>query len=122
MHWIDSLLFQLMLEGKISFAEVQYFFRMHVNEELEARNMAIVSLYTPPDLTLLAASYNTVWSCKYQGSQGFRVVDVKSILSVVAIIPYDHHALETSSYFVVEKFGLDMWYMGGSIEEDLEYP
>ncbi|KAH9162708.1 hypothetical protein EDB89DRAFT_1860572 [Lactarius sanguifluus] len=85
------------------------------------RALALVSLYSLPDSTLLRISMKTLWSCKYLGDGALKFVNVKAIQSVVAMIPHspsidgrpaeDHH-------FLVEKPGLDVALMSG-IEEDM---
>ena len=73
----------------------------------------MISLYTAPDSTLLARSHRSLWCCGYQAESELRVIRAKSILSVVAMVPHrDDH------FFVVEKLGLEVAYMGG-IEEDM---
>ena len=56
------------------------------------------------------------YSGKYQGDAGFVVLDAKDISSVVAMVPLDNE--DTGHYFVTEKLGLDVAFMGG-MEEDL---
>jgi hypothetical protein len=64
-------------------------------------------------------------SCVYEGDAYLQVIDIKSILSVVAMVP--HHPIAEDPldrYFVVEKPGLDVACLGGVIEvateEELE--
>ena len=81
----------------------------------------MISLFGPPDPTLLEASYSTLWSSKHQGDGGLRVVDVKSICSVVAMIPHKPiipGKVAEDRFFICEKPGLDIGYMGG-VEEQL---
>ncbi|KAH7905503.1 hypothetical protein BJ138DRAFT_1017616, partial [Hygrophoropsis aurantiaca] len=112
---------KLLRNGKIDFAEVQYYFRAKVDnpavdtelEDSETSTLALVSIYSPPDAAILESSYNTVWICRYQGNASLTVVDVKNITSVVAMVPAGDRENE---YFVVEKPGLEVAYMGG-IEE-----
>jgi hypothetical protein len=53
-----------------------------------------------------------VWLCQYQGPQAYTVVDVKMIISVVAMIP------QGDTFSMVEKIGLDVAEMGG-FQEDM---
>ena len=80
--------------------------------------LALVSLYGPPDQWLLEQSHHSLWSCK---PQGLAVVDVKSILSVVAMIPHSPsipgNAQVEERFFVVEKIGLEVANMGGFQEQ-----
>ena len=98
--------------NSFEFAEVQYFFRALIGTE--NRTLALVSVYSPPISELLISSHGTLWASRYQGSNMFRVIDVKSILSVVAMVPLD--AVE-GHFFVVEKLGLDVAFLGGGVVE-----
>jgi hypothetical protein len=108
----------------VEFAEVRFFFGALVKGE--RLTLALVSLYSPPNPALLSDSYNTLWSCQYHGSDSFQVVNVKQIVSVVAMVPLPAEVTESGdsgeedeeSYFVVEKPGLEIFYLGG-VEEDL---
>jgi hypothetical protein len=55
-------------------------------------------------------------ACHHQGDAGLRVVDVKSITSIVAMVPLG--PTDKNQYFVVEKLGLNVAHMGG-LDEDL---
>jgi len=82
--------------------------------------LALVSLYSRPCPTLLKLSVNTLWSCEYQGDSALRFVNVKSIQSVVAMIP--HAPLvdgrpASERFFLVEKPGFDVAVMAGVEEE-----
>jgi len=115
---IINKLTQLQVNGKLAFGEVRFYMRFLVNNEL--RPLALVSLYGPPDPHLLQTSSYMLWSCRSQGDTGLAVVDVKAIISVVAMIPHKPHILDRlpeDRYFVVEKPGLDIADMGGFQEE-----
>jgi hypothetical protein len=86
------------------------------------KTLALVSIYSPPNQALLDASSNTLWSCTHQGDVGLKVVDVKTISSVVAMIPHGANfpGDTTGHFFVVEKPGLDVAHMGGNDEEITE--
>ncbi|KAF8810988.1 hypothetical protein BYT27DRAFT_7253126 [Phlegmacium glaucopus] len=95
------------------FAEVLYYFRtlIHGVEKV----LAMVVFYSLPHRDLLDLSYNTLLSCTPE--MGRRVIDVKSIRSVVAMIPHHPFPGDTQKrYFVVEKPGLDVAWLGGSTE------
>jgi hypothetical protein len=85
--------------------------------------LALVSLYSKPDESLLSLSANTLWSCEYQGDGTLMFIDVKIIQSVVAMIP---HKVEipgfppSERFFLVEKPGLDVAVMAG-VEEGLSH-
>ncbi|KII89767.1 hypothetical protein PLICRDRAFT_564772 [Plicaturopsis crispa FD-325 SS-3] len=110
------------LQGALQpeFAEVLFFFEFRVGQE--ERQLALVSMFTPPDAALLEASVNTLWSCRHQGDLGLRVIDTKYILSVVAMVPHRIalHGVTQDRFFVAEKPGLDVAHMGGTEEEEEE--
>ncbi|KAF9020619.1 hypothetical protein BDZ89DRAFT_1072147 [Hymenopellis radicata] len=108
------------LNGQLEFAEVQYYFQYEVSQNDGYRPLAMVSLYSRPDIDLLRKSSNTLWSCTHQGDQGVCVVDVKSIEAVVGMIPHSTHFLTGAEnhVFVAEKPGLDVAEMGGAYEAD----
>jgi hypothetical protein len=82
--------------------------------------LAVVVPFGPPDQDLLKLSSYTVYSCQPQDA--VIVVDVKKILSVVAMLP--HQIGGEQRYFLVEKPGLDLADLGGFLEaeeaEDVE--
>jgi hypothetical protein len=83
--------------------------------------LALLSVYSPPDPGLFEASNGTVLSCTYHGDACLKVIDVSSIVSVVAMIPHNPFADGDTQeqYFVAEKPGLEATVLGG-IEEDQE--
>jgi hypothetical protein len=106
------------VNGEICIEEVYFFILFRVQEhELP---LALVSLYLRPCPVLLKLSVNTLWSCEYQGDSALIFIDVKSIQSVVAMIP---HALlvdrrqASKRFFLVEKPGFDVTVMTGVEEE-----
>ena len=64
---------------------------------------------------------NTLWSCNYLGDSALKFIDVKTIQSVVAMIPHsppiDGWQAE-DRFFLVEKPGFDVALMSGT-EEDM---
>jgi hypothetical protein len=75
----------------------------------------MISLYSHPHRELYEFSFHTLLSCAPTG--GIWVIDAKSILSVVAMVPhlpFPGDILER--YFVVEKPGLDVACLGGVVE------
>jgi hypothetical protein len=103
---------QLSIAGRQEFAEVQYYFQMIINNEV--RSLALVSIYSPPDWDILSESYNTLWACMYQGDEGLKVVDVKSITAFILMPPLPGGP--DGTFFVLEKPGLDVMHMGGQDE------
>jgi hypothetical protein len=85
------------------------------------RVLALVSVYSPPHAGLFEASNGTVLSCIYRGEADLKVIDISSIVSVVAMIPHDPFADGDTQerYFVAEKPGLEVTVLGG-IEDDQE--
>jgi len=91
---------QIQLSGKSEIAEVLYYFILDIHGY--EKTLAMVSLYGPPDPDLLAVSYGTYWSSKYQGNAALHVIDYDKIQSVVAMVPIGE------SYFLVEKMGMEL--------------
>lgn len=90
-----------------AFGEVQYYFEVSLDDTPHA--FAVVKNYGDPDIALLEKSCNTIWSCRRQSE--CVVIDVKDILSVVAVIPRPSASGALGSYdgqvFIAEKIGLD---------------
>jgi hypothetical protein len=83
------------------------------------KSLAMVSVYSPPSARLLTLSYNTLWSCTYHGDHSLRVIDAKSISAVVAMVPhrpFPEDSNPAECFFVVEKPGLDISFLGGVTE------
>ena len=82
--------------------------------------LALISLYTRPDPTLIALSVNTLWSCEYEGDATLKFINVKTIQAVVSMIPHkpviDGQQVG-EQFFLVEKPGLDVAVMSGVQEE-----
>jgi hypothetical protein len=89
------------------------------------RRLALVTLYGPPDAELRAKSFDTLWVCKYGGDESLLVLDVKSIQSVVSMVPFlPHDHPEDASpdlFFVNQDLGLDVADLDGhaNLEEYL---
>jgi hypothetical protein len=101
MYW------QILHHDAIRFAEIKFFFAKMYGEETRA--FALVSLYSPPNEYLLRFSHSTLVACRYQGEAILEVINVKSILSVVAMVPF-RYAVDglNNYYFMIEKIGLDV--------------
>lgn len=100
-----------------------FFYRIGL-EEKRWRPVALVSLYSAPDPTLLKISSDTLLVCRYHADDSLALVDAQAIKSVVAMIPFmeksedgrpRHH---DGRFFVVEKPGLSLAELG--MEEGLE--
>lgn len=105
------------MNGEIWIAEVYFF--IHLCRQSGDLALALVSLYSRPDPTLLRVSVNTLWSCKYQGDSALRFIDVKCFQAVVVMIPHKPviEGQEASErFFLVERPGLDVAMMSGTEE------
>lgn len=98
---------QILCQGAVYFAEVYFYFTEASGGE--TRTFAVVSPYSPPNDYLLEVSSNALIVCRYQGDRNISIIDVKTILAVVAMVPFDFliDGLD-NHYFVVEKIGLDV--------------
>ncbi|KJA14339.1 hypothetical protein HYPSUDRAFT_150548 [Hypholoma sublateritium FD-334 SS-4] len=106
-------------DGSTRFGEVLYYFRCRRQHAILP--LAILSVYSEPDLDLLTASHGTVISCKHlRGDSAIQVIDVFCIQSVIAMVPHklEKHGVEEQYYFLVERPGLDVVRLGGG-EENL---
>jgi hypothetical protein len=74
---------------------------------------ALVSVWSDPDLDMLRASFNTVYSCAYTGQLNLQVIDAKMIISVVAMVPMKPRDGDQSSrFFLLEKPRLVIMQLG----------
>lgn len=81
--------------------------------------LALISTYSPPDDKLLVESSGALISCKYMGASHYTVINVKSIVAVVAMVPHPRTASAlTEHFFVVEKPGLDIAFISEKGETD----
>ncbi len=86
--------------------------------------LAMVRMFSPWDLDLYDMSFQTLRvfqlygaeGCDFEG-EGFLVIDVKSIISVVAMIPFSRRN-NPSEYFSYEKLGFDG--SSGGLQDDDE--
>ena len=68
-----------------------------------------ISPYSAPDEYLLQVSNSTLVVCRYQDGDTLWVINVRSILSVVAMIPFPFLLNgHDNYYYIVEKIGLDV--------------
>ena len=97
-----------------------------MNIDSECHTLAMVSLYTTPDPGMLQQSYNTLLVCKYQGDAALKVIDARSVLSVVAMPPLPLTATEISCnvdgkydnlFYVGDKPGLETMHYAGADED-----
>ena len=98
---------QILRDNVIHFAEVKFYFIKTVDGKTRA--YALVVPFSPPNEYLLRISYETLIVCRYEVDVALWIIDVKSILSVVGMIPFPFHIdNHSSNYFMTEKVGLDV--------------
>ncbi|KAI0321480.1 hypothetical protein OF83DRAFT_1197163 [Amylostereum chailletii] len=116
--------------GQQDIAEVQYFYRVRLSplsptatrDELETGvlTLALVSVFERPDPVMLEESYGAAWIAAYGGRATLRVIPVKDILAVVAMVPqvfqpeiYQRRGyIEGKKCYLLEKPGMDVIYKG----------
>ena len=77
--------------------------------EGEMQVFALISIYSPPNQYFLGYSHRTLIACRYQGKTMQVVIDMKSIVSVVAMVPFQYQIDRLDNcYFMIEKIGLDI--------------
>lgn len=69
----------------------------------------MLSLYGPPNRTILADSSHTLYACEYKGQDNIKCLLVSDIISVVSMQPLPRLPEDPPEdlWFVVEKSGLD---------------
>jgi hypothetical protein len=78
-------------------------------------------MWSEPEQQLLGQSHGTLYVCAYMGAGGLCVIDIESIMSVVALIPMKPSDGDKSArFFVVEKPGLDALIIGEGDDADTE--
>lgn len=98
-----------MLHDRLRFAEVQFFFYHHDH------GFALVSLFGLENRFLRNLSRQVVWACPAP-QENLIVIDVKSIISGVAMIPHTFRNLmhangglyDQELYFAVDQLGADI--------------
>ncbi|KAF8836906.1 hypothetical protein BDN67DRAFT_991965 [Paxillus ammoniavirescens] len=105
------------LENATHFTEVHFYTQMKLNDDI--KTVALVSFFSQPDPHLLHLSWHTFLSCVHSGHNALCVIEVKSIVSVVAMILHKTPGDNRLRHFVVEKPGLDVATIGGW-EEDTD--
>ena len=98
----------------VEYGEIQYFFQIDVAGEI--LNLALVSVYSRPNVALLEQSSGALWACCYTGQEMLEVIPIENIRSCVAMPPLNEPADDW--VFVCEKMGLEVAEMGGVEEED----
>lgn len=95
---------QVLYQDTIRFAKVQFYFQA-VTEGIE-ETLALCSLYSPVDESLMGYSNGALNVCSYEGQRVLVVIRVDCILSVVAMIPFGEQGEGIQRFFLVEKFAL----------------
>jgi hypothetical protein len=116
-YYHSTLPHQIILDNETWLAEVYFF--IHIRHNGEELGLALVLLYSNPDINLLRLSHDTLRSCEYQGDLALKVIDVRIIKSVVAMIPHSPviGGQEARDYFfLVEKPGFDVALIAGTEE------
>ena len=108
-------MFKFIHGDETRFSEVQYFTRLAVPgpDHREWVGVAIIKTYSEPDQDILSQSSQVVASCKLL--EEIVVVNVKRILSVIAMIPHTptlSSGISEECFFTVEKPGLDLSDLG----------
>ena len=74
--------------------------------------LALVSVFSDPNYRVLQESFGTSYICQYQGDTALKMIDVKSIQALVAMIP-DYRVGEdgtivtpVDTFFLMEKLTL----------------
>ena len=106
------------MDGNIQYAKVQFYFFDREDDDQGAKiPHALVSLYGPPDPTMLEESYNTLFACEYRGNNNLICIPVTSILTVISMQPLPRLPGDPENlWFLVEKSGLDDVELFGYID------
>ncbi|KAM6490213.1 hypothetical protein JOM56_014190, partial [Amanita muscaria] len=92
-------------------AEVQYFFELTFSNDVAFKlTAAMVRTYSDPQPDLLAHSHETLRVCRLQ-EDAFKVIDIKSIQAVVAMIPFPLKTEEEKEPEVRARYH-DCFYVG----------
>ena len=108
-------MFKFIHGDETRFGEVQYFTRLAVPgpDHWEWVGVAIIKTYSELDQDILSQSSQVVASCELL--EEIVVVNVKHILSVIAMIPHMpilSSGIAKEHFFAVEKSGLDLSDLG----------
>ena len=97
-----------------TFGEVQFFFQLKIDNEEET--VALISVFGNPDQRLLQESSGALLVCEYRGNNSLEVV--KTISTCIAMIPFKNP--EDNLFFVCNKMGVDVAFLGGAQEVEEE--
>jgi hypothetical protein len=110
------------INGGSAIAEIEYYFQLRFDDI--AHSLALVSVFSPPDQELLDISHHTTYVCHYLGPDALKVVDVKAIKALVAMVP-DYQVtmdgnivIPENRFFLVELPFLKFAAMTTALDED----
>lgn len=102
-----------MYNTRLRYGEVLYFFQHKIGNNVHT--LAVVSLYGLENALLLAESSGTVWACQAQGDDTLVVIDVKTILTCIAMVPHTFVIPNTDPlqlFLAMDKIGAEIGNMG----------
>jgi hypothetical protein len=84
--------------------------------------LALISIWSASDSNRLKQSYGTLYITGYQDDNALAVIDVKTVVSVVSMVPMPPEErqaeIENNIFFLVERSGLEAYELAGIGEED----
>jgi len=93
--------------------------------------LALVSMWSAPNSILLEQSHGTLYVTQYQNDNALSVIEVNTIVSVVAMVPMPpdipdeegvdlEQQMETGNnmFFLVERPGLEAYELAGIREDE----
>ncbi|KAI0767543.1 hypothetical protein C8Q74DRAFT_1203821 [Fomes fomentarius] len=108
---------------EFNYGEILYYFQCIIFGRLHT--LAMITKYGPPQTDLFEKSYGVIWACHAsRHGDGLTVIDVKSIVGCVAMIPcaslFQTAENGETVYFAVDKLGVDIGNLGGADEPEEE--
>ena len=111
------IILQILYQDAIYVAEVRYYFLKVFRGELQA--FVLVSIFSPPNQHILESTQTTLAVSRYYGDGALVVIDAKSILSVVAMIPFPFLVNgHRGQFFMVEQIGLDVIEVDNTADDE----
>jgi len=115
-------IYQLVNDGTSAIAEVEFFFQLRFGDTVHT--LALVSMFSPPDQETLELSNHTAYICRRGGTDALTVIEVKTIIAVVAMVPdyqvtIDGDIITPENVFsLVEAPFLKLTTLCGTLDED----
>ena len=105
------------ISGKETFSisKVQFFFSANhtIAGWATKHAYALISMWSLPDLDLLKESSQALYVCSYLGQETLKVIEAKTITSVVAMVPMTPRQGNRSPlFFLLKQPGLDTIGLG----------